>query len=191
MKRNEQGRWLGGMLAAVLGLTGFALSTDAEAAPTPGGQIRGRGGNVGFGLSMGDPMGPSFKWFMAPKHALQSDFGWAPLHHGHGRFGADYLYHPGTFVNNDVLDLVPYFGVGTGVMFWGTYYYGGGHGRRGRYDYYRRGGGAWFIRAPILGLGIHWKKIPIDTMMEGSWAPYIVRTDLAHGDFSFKVRYYF
>jgi len=188
----KQGRRWSGVFGLALGLGMLAPIGEAEAAPSPGGKIRGRGGNVGFGLTMGDPLGPSFKWFMAPRHALQSDLGWAPLHHGHGRFGADYLFHPGTFLDNDVLELVPYFGVGTGVMFWGGYYYGRGrHGRYDRYDYYRRGAAAWFIRAPILGIGIHWKNIPIDTMMEGSWAPYIVRTDLAHGDFSFKVRYYF
>lgn len=190
MRRTKQGKRFGVAFAVLVGLGSTALPTAAEAAPTPGGQIRGRGGNVGLGASMGDPLGVSFKWFMAPKHALQSDFGWAPLHHGHGRFGADYLFHPGTFVNNDVLDLVPYFGVGLGVMFWGPYYHGRYHGRYDRY-YRRRGGAGMFLRAPILGLSIHWKKVPLDTAMEFSWAPYIVYPDLAHGDFSFKVRYYF
>jgi hypothetical protein len=78
-------------------------------------------------------------------------------------------------------------------MFWGGgYYHNGGYGRHGRYDRRYRGGGAgMFIRAPILGLGIHWKKIPIDTVMEGSWSPYVIYPDLSHGDFSIKARYYF
>jgi hypothetical protein len=190
MTASTRGRWLGVSLAAGIGLSGFALTTEAEAAPTPGNKIRGRGGNFG----LGDPMGLSMKYFMAANHAIQGDLGWAPLHHGNGRLGFDYLWHPGTFVSNADIDLVPYLGLGIGMMFWaGGYYHGGyGHGRRDYDYYYGHGGGvAMFLRAPILGLGIHWKKAPLDTMFEGSWAPYLVRPDLAHGDFSFKLRYYF
>ncbi|MCA9708369.1 MAG: hypothetical protein KDK70_21145 [Myxococcales bacterium] len=183
-------RWLGSALAVAVGLGGVLMSAEAEAAPTPNEKIRGKGGNVGLGLSMGDPLGPSFKWFIVPRHALQSDLGWAPLHHGHGRFGVDYLFHPGSFGNNSVVDFVPYFGVGLGVMFWGGYYYG--NRRHGRYYYrYDRGGAGMFMRAPIVGFALHWKNVPIDTVTEFSWAPYIVYPDLAHADFSIKVRYYF
>jgi len=195
MKAPTRGRWLGIALATGLGLSSFALTTEAEAAPTPGNKIRGRGGNFGLGVSLGDPMGLSMKYFLAANHAFQGDIGWAPLHHGNGRFGFDYLWHPGTFVSNSDIDLVPYLGLGLGMAFWaGSYYYGyHGHGRYyGRDDYYRHGGGvAMFIRAPILGLGIHWKKAPLDTMFEGSWSPYLIYPDLGHGDFSFKIRYYF
>jgi len=201
MKASTRGRWLGIALATGLGLSSFALATEAEAAPSPGKQIRGRGGNFGLGVSLGDPMGLSMKYFLASRHAIQGDLGWAPLHHGHGRFGFDYLFHPGTFVSNGTLDFLPYLGFGIGMGFWsGRYYYGGhGRGRYCRYDgydrdcdgYYGRGGVAMMIRAPVLGLGFHWKKAPLDTMFEGSWSPYIVYPDLAHGDFSFKIRYYF
>ena len=196
MKAPTRGRWLGIALAASLGLTSFALTTEAEAAPTPGNKIRGRGGNFGMGLSLGDPMGLSVKGFLAPNHALQGDLGWAPLHHGDGRLGIDYLWHPATFVSNSTLDFLPYLGFGIGMMFWaGRGYHYGYYGHPGYYDdryYYRGGGGvAMFLRAPILGLGFHWKKVPLDTMFEGSWSPYLVLPDLGHGDFSFKVRYYF
>lgn len=193
MKSPTRGRWLGIALAAGLGISGVSIATEAEAAPTPGNKIRGRGGNFGLGLSLGDPMGLSMKYFMAANHALQGDLGWSPLHHGNGRLGFDYLFHPGTFVSNSDIDLVPYLGFGLGMMFWAGGYYHGYYHDRNRYDYYygHGGGVAMFIRAPILGLGIHWKKAPLDTMFEGSWAPYIVRPDLAHGDFSFKIRYYF
>lgn len=197
MKAPTRGRWLGIALAAGLGLSSFSLATEAEAAPTPGNKIRGRGGNFGLGLSLGDPMGLSMKYFMAANHAIQGDLGWAPLHHGNGRLGFDYLWHPATFVSNSTLDFLPYLGLGLGMAFWaGSYYYGyhGGRGRGyyGRDDYYyNRGGVAMFIRAPILGIGFHWKKAPLDTMFEGSWSPYVIYPDLAHGDFSFKLRYYF
>jgi hypothetical protein len=197
MKAPTRGRWLGIALATGLGLASFSLATEAEAAPTPGNKIRGRGGNFGLGLSLGDPMGLSLKYFMAANHALQGDLGWAPLHHGNGRLGMDYLWHPATFVSNSTLDFLPYLGLGIGMAFWaGGYYYGhGGYGHgRGYYrdDYYHRSGGvAMFMRLPILGLGFHWKKAPLDTMFEGSWSPYLIYPDLGHGDFSFKIRYYF
>jgi hypothetical protein len=208
MTTSTRGRWLGVALAAGIGLSSFALANEAEAAPTPGNKIRGRGGNFGLGLSLGDPMGLSLKYFMAANHAIQGDLGWAPLHHGNGRLGIDYLWHPATFVSNSSVDFLPYLGLGIGMMFWAGSYYHGGHGRcRGydgdpdhpdyddcydRYDRYHGGGGvAMFIRAPILGLGFHFKKAPFDLMFEGSWSPYIIYPDLSHGDFSIKVRYYF
>ena len=190
------------VLAAAAAFLGVWLaSSTAEAAPSPGRKISsGKGGNFGVGLSLGDPMGLSVKGFLAPNHALQGDLGWAPLHHGDGRLGIDYLWHPGVFASGPVAEFMPYLGLGVGMMFWSDrcyyrYYYDddgdrryrGGH-RNGRCD---DGGVAMFIRAPVLGLGVHWKKAPLDTMFEGSWSPYIIYPDLAHGDFSFKIRYYF
>ena len=103
MKAPTRGRWLGIALATGLGFSSFTLATEAEAAPTPGNKIRGRGGNFGLGVSLGDPMGLSLKYFLAANHALQGDLGWAPLHHGNGRLGMDYLWHPATFVSNSTL----------------------------------------------------------------------------------------
>lgn len=178
-------------LALATGIATACMGTTAWAAPTPGNKIKGKGGNVGVGVSLGDPMGGSAKFFLHPNHALQLDLGWAPLHHGHGRLGLDYLWHPGTFVSNGIMDFLPYLGVGVGLAFWAGHCYGGyyHHHHHGYCD--GHGGAAMFIRAPILGLGFHWKKVPIDTMLEGSWSPYVVLPDLPHGDVSFKVRYYF
>lgn len=192
------------LLTTTLVLLGVWLTADtASAAPSPGRKISsGSGGNFGVGLSLGDPMGLSMKGFLAPNHALQGDLGWAPLHHGDGRLGIDYLWHPGVFASGPVAEFMPYVGLGVGMMFWTNrcyyrrdYYYdddGRYRGRNGRYyGGCNDGGAAMFIRAPILGLGVHWKKAPLDTMLEGSWSPYLIYPDLAHGDFSFKVRYYF
>jgi len=191
------------LLFATLTILGLCLvSNTAHAAPSPGRKISsGKGGNVGIGLSLGDPMGLSAKGFLAPNHALQGDLGWAPLHHGDGRLGIDYLWHPGVFASGPVAEFMPYLGLGVGMMFWSDrcyyrYYYNDDGDRvyRGRGHWNGRcsdGGAAMFIRAPILGLGVHWKKAPLDTMFEGSWSPYIIYPDLAHGDFSFKIRYYF
>jgi len=166
-----------------------------------------RGGRrVGLGGGLGDPTGPSLKLFLAPQHALQFDFGWAPMHHGNGILHANYLFHFPTFVSNSVMDFGMYLGGGVGVAFWSGYGYFGGHnggyyGRRRdcydtpdgrRCDGYRRGhGGAAMIARVPVGLFFHWMKVPLDTVIEGGWSPYVVYPDLWHGDFSVKLRYYF
>jgi hypothetical protein len=164
-----------------------SLAGSASAAPSPRNQLPREGGNVGLGVSLGDPMGASLKWFMASRHALQFDLGWAPLHHGHGRVGVDYLWHPGVFGSNSVVSVGPYLGLGIAAAFWAPHTYHYGYGRH-EYD---DGGAAMLIRAPILGLFFHWQGAPIDTAIEGSWSPYVVMPDLPHGDVSFKLRYYF
>ena len=55
------------------------------------------------------------------------------------------------------------------------------------------------LRVPVLGLAFHWKKVPLDTVLEGAWSPFLPEivgghgayVGLDHGDVSFKVRYYF
>jgi hypothetical protein len=164
---------------------------------------------VGIGGGLGDPMGPSLKIFFHPQHALQIDFGWAPMHHGDGILHANYLFHFKPFVSNSVMDFGLYLGVGLGLAFWSGWGHRWAHHNYGYYGrgrcfdgpdpdpfdddcYYGRGhgGAAMIVRAPI-GLFFHWMKVPIDTVVEGGWSPYVVYPDLAHGDFSVKVRYYF
>ena len=184
-------RWL--RRISLLGVVSLVLPiARAEAAPTPGQKIAGKGGNLGVGVSLGDPMGGSLKWFAHPNHALQADLGWAPLHHGHGRLGVDYLWHPGTFVSNSTFAFLPYLGLGVAVGFWAR------HGQYRDHGDDDHGGAGLILRAPVLGLGFHWKTVPLDSMLEGSWSPYLVAgccgvayTDLPHGDVSFKLRYYF
>jgi hypothetical protein len=176
-------------------------SEDASAA-------RKGGRRVGIGGGLGDPTGPSLKLFLAPKHALQFDFGWAPMHHGGGILTANYLFHFPTFVSNSVMDFGMYIGAGLGLAFWASHGYGrwgyhnnGYYGDRGRDCYdppgpdnyrcdYRHGGAAMVVRAPV-GIFFHWMKVPLDTVIEGGWSPFVIYPDLAHGDFSVKVRYYF
>lgn len=181
-------------VAATLSVPG-----TAEAKPMRGDK------RVGLGGGVGDPFGPSLKIFLHPQHALQFDLGWAPMHHGHGITHVNYLFHFNPFVGNSVMDFGLYLGVGAGVAFWSgrrycaDYYYDDGPGpNRGRcYDYWygHRGydggpGAAAIVRAPV-GLYFHWQKVPIDTVVEGGWSPYVFPWDPWHGDFSVKVRYYF
>lgn len=171
---------------------------------------RSKGRRVGLGGGLGDPTGPSLKLFLAPKHALQFDFGWAPMHHGSGILTANYLFHFPTFVSNSVMDFGMYIGGGLGLAFWAHQGYFGNHGHRydgyygrgrdcydppGPDDYYcddygHGGGAAMVVRAPV-GIFFHWMKVPLDTVIEGGWSPFVIYPDLAHGDFSVKVRYYF
>jgi hypothetical protein len=120
------------------------------------------------------------------------------MHHGHGTLTFAYLWHPGVFVSNSTMDFLAYLGVGIGLGFWARHAHWCGHGPGHGRDFHgcNSGGGAGFlIRVPVLGLGFHWKPVPLDTMLEGAWSPYMVRSpgfvDLPHGDISFKLRYYF
>lgn len=164
--------------AAVMGVGDVALAAD---------KIGGKGGNIGIGATLGNPTGFSFKAYFAQRHAIQLDAGWAPFHHGDGRVNVDYLFH-GTFTGNSTVDLLGYFGGGLGVAFWA---YGpvpfdfrprpeDGPGR----------GAAMFVRVP-LGLSLNWNTVPLDTVFELAWAPYVVPWDPGRGDFAVKVRYYF
>jgi hypothetical protein len=156
---------------------------------------------IGLGGGLGDPTGPSLKIFLHPQHALQFDAGWAPAHHGHGIIHGNYLFHFKPFVHNKVMDFGLYLGVGVGMAFWSRYWHYGWHsvGYYGRCDgpgrrdscYYGHGGGAALMARAPVGLYFHWAKIPIDTVVEGGWSPYLFWPDLFHGDFSAKIRYYF
>lgn len=163
----------------------FAL--NAQALPSPAKQMSSHGGgDFGMGISLGDPMGVSAKLFMHPNHALQWHFAWLPLHHGAGGVSMDYLFHPATIASAPrILDLIPYLGVGFGFSLWG-------HGNNKNYD----GVSLGIMLRTLVGMAIHWKKIPLDTVFEGGWTPYIVETNpsgfsAGHGDISVKVRYYF
>lgn len=164
---------------------GFAVylggASEASAAPSPGTRLASRGGNTGVGLSLGDPMGLSIKHFFHPSHALQFHLAWLPLHLGDGGVLVDYLWTPGVFVSNSTLDFMPYIGIGVGVGF----------------DDNQAG----LIVKPPLGLAFHWKDVPLDTVLEGTWSPYMIYGPCsrdrdacfvaAAGDISIKVRYYF
>src|SRR5688500_13222780 len=81
-------RIVSGALAMLGVATTLLAATPAEAAKRMRGDRR-----VGIGGGLGDPTGPSLKFFLAPQHALQLDFGWAPMHHGNGILHLNYLFH--------------------------------------------------------------------------------------------------
>lgn len=202
MRHTRVPRTLTLALTLAVGTSAFAFADDAEAKRSKTGR------RIGLGGGLGDPTGPSLKLFLHPQHALQFDFGWAPMHHGNGILTANYLFHFPTFVSNSVMDFGMYLGGGLGLAFWSGYgYWGGHHGGyygRGRdcyttqngdrrCDYYGRNGhgGAGMVARIPVGLFFHWMKVPLDTVVEGGWSPYVIYPDLWHGDFSVKLRYYF
>jgi hypothetical protein len=188
------------LVSAALCFSAFlVLPTTADAAKP----------RVGLGGGLGDPTGPSLKVFFHPQHALQVDMGWAPLHHGHGILHANYLFHFKPFIENSVFDFGMYLGVGAGMTVWTHRRYGYGYKHGGVYGkgnckkggcdncndnnndcFYRAAGVGMNVRAPV-GVFFHFAEIPIDTVLEGGWSPYVFYPDLFHGDFSAKVRYYF
>ncbi len=181
MRRSAHTTFASALVTSAIGVGVFLASpSEAEAAPSPGNRIAGRGGNTGVGLSLGDPMGLSVKHFFHPAHALQFHVAWLPLHLFDGGVGVDYLWTPGVFVSNSTLDFMPYVGLGVALGF----------------DANQAG----LIVKPPIGLAIHWKEVPLDTVLEGTWSPYVIygpcgRSNACFvaraGDISVKVRYYF
>lgn len=183
--------------ALSLALASLMAPSPAQAAPSPNNQIKGKGGNLGLGMTFGAPLGGSLKYFFSAPHAIQANIGWGLLHHGAAEMNLSYLWHPATIAGNSVVDLVPYLGAGIGFSIWGTgrrYYCNG----RGCYDYDRGGAAANIhFRLPALGFALHWQQAPLDTVLEGAWVPGIdiYRNvgyfDPHHGDIFLGIRYYF
>jgi hypothetical protein len=177
--------------------TAFALAAPAEAqaAPSPANTVKGKGGDTGIGMTLGSPLGFSLKHFMNTKSALQWNLSWGILHHGNFRTDLSYLWHPAAIAKSSVVDLVPYLGAGMGFGIWswgrGWGYHGHGHGD-GRDTAF-----GILFRLPVLGLGLHWQTLPIDTVLEGGWTPMIeISRDWSafganHGDIFLGIRYYF
>jgi hypothetical protein len=153
---------------------------------------------VGLGVLVGNPVAASLKVFLAPKHALQFGVGYAWLmspeeagRKGTYRLHIDYAWHPGAIASNQVMDLLPYVGVGIGSGFFIERLPDpdGGAGRL-------RARPISFLRLPVLGLTFHWQRVPMDTAIEASWTPAMIWLPSPHGDIKFAdfgvaVRYYF
>jgi hypothetical protein len=186
-----------GAPVAIAAAFALAAPQEAQAAPSPSNQIKGKGGNTGVGMTLGSPTGFSLKHFWSAPHALQWNLGWGPLHWGSFRTDVSYLWHPATIASGSVVDLVPYLGAGLGFAIWGHGRGWYGHGR----DTHSGGGhthlGIMF-RLPAVGLALHWQGAPLDTVLEGAWTPTIgmggghnAWFGPDHGDIFVGVRYYF
>jgi len=161
--------------------------------------VRGRTkGNVGIGILVGNPLALSAKVFVAPKHALSfaAGYGWLMSPEEAGRKGTyrlhiDYAWHPGALASNQVMDLLPYVGIGIGSGFFVA--------RIPAPDgmsSHLRARPISFLRLPVLGLAFHWQRVPLDTAIEASWTPAMIWIPAPHGDvkfadFGIAVRYFF
>jgi hypothetical protein len=172
------------MFAAV-GLT----ASTADAAEAIGRSKFGKKATgLGLGVSVGDPMGLSVKYFVHPSHAISGHLAWGLLHHGDGMLSVDYHWHSPPIGSSPIVDAFVYVGGGLGVAVWAR----PGPGRLQGHDRSAASGGAGLmLRAPALGLAYHWEAVPLDTAIELAWAPYLALPDLRHLDASIKVRYFF
>jgi hypothetical protein len=142
---------------------------------------------IGVGVSAGDPMGLSIKWFVRVQHALSFHVAWGLLHHGDGILSVDYHWHTRPIGYSEIVDAHFYIGGGLGVAFWAR----PGPSQIQTHTRTSTAGAALLLRAPALGLAYHWYRVPLDTALELAWSPYVVLPDLVHLDASIKVRYFF
>ena len=140
----------------------------------------------GLGVSLGDPLGLSMKYFIRPAHAISAEFGWGILHNGDGIASVSYHWHSPVIGRSPIVDAHIYVGAGIGVGFWGRRRFG-----LETDDRAAGAGAALMLRAPAVGLAYHWQTVPLDTSLELAWAPYIVLPQLRHLDAAIKVRYFF
>jgi hypothetical protein len=174
-------------LALALGVAVTLLPAKAVAAPAPEGEFTTRARGWGVGLSVGDPLGASVKYFLHPNHALQGQVGYGLLHNGDGIVSFEYLWHSDPIGESPIVDVLGYVGLGIGLGFWAT-------ASPNALELYGRdsgAGAAMMVRAPVLGLAFHWVGKPIDTALELSWAPYLIMPELRFIDASIKLRYFF
>jgi hypothetical protein len=144
----------------------------------------GRG--LGVGVSLGDPLGFSLKYFIRPAHAISAELGWGILHNGDGIVSVSYHWHSPVIGKSPIVDTHFYAGIGLGVGFWAK-----GDGPLNTDDRGTGGGAALLLRAPAIGLAYHWQTVPLDTSLELAWSPYIILPELRHLDAAIKIRYFF
>lgn len=188
-------------LASLLGL--MLASDPAGAAPSPtAAKSKAGGGNFGVGLSLIDPMGATGKYFFDAHNAVQFHVaygGVTPKAGLHGfRLGGDWTYHIATIAQVDnVFDFIPYVGLGVFGLVGGCRGWGWGNGRWSDEPGGNGACGGLLFRLPLLGFTFHWKPLPFDTFIEGSWSPGVGFTPagsfaaLSSGDFAIGFRYYF
>ena len=173
------------VIPAWLAWSGDAWARDGEAeAPVKFGRKQT---GFGLGISVGDPMGASLKYFLHPRHALQGHIAWGLAHHGDGLVTLEYVWHTPTVGDSPIVDASFYFGGGVGLAFWAQ----PGPRRLQTHEQNSTRGAAMMLRVPVLGLAFHWTEVPLDTALEVAWSPYVIMPDLVHFDASLKVRYFF
>jgi hypothetical protein len=175
---------LGGLLTTT---TAHAEDGDDDSERSEAVKFGRAGKGFGIGVSLGDPLGLSLKYFLRPQHALSFHAAWGVLHHGDGLATIDYHWHTPVIGDSAVVDTRVYIGLGVGVAFWAK----PGPSKLQAHDQTSPSGAALMLRVPAAGIAYHWTGAPVDTAIELAWSPYVVRPDLRHLDASIKIRYFF
>lgn len=171
-----------GLLLAASSAFALSLAAPATAHAQVGGARR-----FGLGLALGYPdVGLSAQYFLSQQASLQfvlsfwyryGRFGYDYVDNSSGVFlRADYLFHPATLVRGSAADLEFYVGPGLYAGF-------------GNYDSF-----AFGVEVP-LGLGVQFKRVPIDLAFEAVPRLSIANRNGVGLGFgvggTFHVRYYF
>ena len=175
-------------LPAAAALAAVTLGPARARARTPR-PAPGETGSAALGVIVGDPTGGTAKVFLRPRHALQSHVGFGPFHLGAGRVDLSYLFHSRPWGAAEGLKTRGYVGVGVGVAFWSRKI-----GQLGPFgpdpEDFRNV--SFFFRAPVLGVAMHMRTVPIDIFIEAAYSP-MVGPPITYWNFDFGLgaRYWF
>ncbi|HEY3761109.1 MAG TPA: hypothetical protein VGN23_05125 [Verrucomicrobiae bacterium] len=156
-------------LISVMGILGMSvsiacaqdMSTNQVSSQMPPLPLNDFAHSLSAGLMVGEPTGPTVKYFLTDVLAVDGAFGWSPFPHADMEFHADILYHDFNLIHVDEGRLPVYVGAGAFVRF--------------RHNADNQGG----IRIPF-GISYMFQDIPVDIFAEVG--PAIVLTPDVRGE---------
>ncbi len=176
------GRQAKSMVAVVFASFLLLAQTGTVAARSP------QGKPFGLGLSLGEPLGLSAKWWIDQKSAIDMAFGYGYFPHSGPALFADYVYHVFTIVRPRRVPfyLELYMGAGAKLGFWYYRWY------RDKDHWETRHGFGFGIRFPV-GLSMNFTKAPFDVFLELVPAMSFITPDPVFFDFDGAIggRFYF
>ena len=169
-------------LAALMVACSVLLAAGRSEAGSPQGKA------FGLGLSLGEPLGLSAKWWLDRKSALDMAFGYGYFPHSGPALFVDYVYHVFTIVRPGKAPfyLELYMGAGAKCGFWYYRWY------RDKDYWETRHGFGFGIRFPV-GLAMNFTRAPFDVFLELVPAMAFVTPDPVFFDFDGAIggRFYF
>jgi hypothetical protein len=142
-----------------------------------------RGKSFGFGITLGDPLGATIKYWTSRENAFTAYLGTS--YFGSFRIGGDYLWHFDAF-NTPVVKLFAGPGLAVGFGHGHGFYYKEDHG----HFYYRDNNEIGVGARVIFGLNIIPKRSPVEIYLElGPMIGFIPETGVAM-DAAVGIRFY-
>ncbi|MGH7994503.1 MAG: hypothetical protein ACREDQ_13360, partial [Limisphaerales bacterium] len=83
----------GGICARADDSTSVTTNTTVTAAQTSNDSMSGMAGRFGAGITLGEPIGPSLKYFFSDVLAVDGAFGWSLHDHSNFYLQSDLLWH--------------------------------------------------------------------------------------------------